>query len=226
MPTILLLSKDIDYRDLALSYFENRELEFCHTDSIQEAKEIINERNIDLVLCDYNFGSISVMQVAEIIHSIDMNILIASLGDCFGNLNLSAFIDGNIKEYICKKSDLQLTELRLVQLLNNKDITPYKGKNSDNLISHAENIEINLEQNTIYHHSKAIHVTQLEFNLLILFLENKNKLLKREHIIENIWKENNEANLRKVDSFVKKLRQKLNLKSIKSIRGLGYKWVE
>ena len=225
MATVLLLSKDLDYRDLILAYFEKDDFKFIYTDNIKECRSILSSGKIDLVVCDHNFGSISIAQVANIVHSINMSTIMVSLGDCFGDLNLSSFFDANIKEFVCKKADLRLVKQRLTYLLNNKELTSYESKDG-NLISHSENIEINLDQSTIYHYSKAIHVTQLEFNLLKLFIENKNNLLKRELIIEDIWDENDEANLRKVDSFVKKLRQKLNLKAIKSVRGLGYKWVE
>ncbi|MDF9867373.1 DNA-binding response OmpR family regulator [Bacilli bacterium PM5-3] len=225
MPTILLLSKDTDYRDLMISHFSKSNFEILYTDTIKDCVELIETNKVDLVLCDHFFGNVSICQVAEIVHSIDMTIIMVSLGECFANLNLSNYFESNIKEFIRKKNDLKLTEYRLLTLLEKREQVAYQSKEG-NLVSYVENIEINFEQNTIYHHSKAIHVTQLEFNLLKLFLENKNKLLKREQIIETIWKEHTESNLRKVDSFVKKLRQKLNLKCIKSVRGLGYKWIE
>lgn len=224
---ILLLSKDSDYKELALAHFENSQLNIITCETIPEATAIIESNEIKLVICDASLGSISIVQVAEIIHNIDSSILMVSLGSCFGDTNLGAFFASGIREFVCKKADLKLTEQRLLQLINNSDYDPMNKSNQSTLKSNAERIEINVDQNTIYHHSKVIHVTQLEFDLLLLFLNNKNCLLKREDIIENIWREKqDEANLRKVDSFVKKLRQKLNLKSIKSIRGQGYKWVE
>jgi len=225
MAAVLLLTKDTDYRDLVTAYYDKNDFNLIWTDRIDEAKEIVGKQKIDLAICDQQFGSISIVQLAEMIHSVNMSVIMVSLGDCFGDMNLTNFFDANIKEFVCKKADLNLTKQRLVYLLNNKGLTAYKSKHGS-LISQVESIEINTEQSTIYHHSKAVHVTQLEYNLLILFLENKHQLLRREEILEKIWNETEESSLRKVDSFVKKLRQKMDLKAIESVRGLGYKWVE
>ncbi|MDF9866557.1 DNA-binding response OmpR family regulator [Bacilli bacterium PM5-3] len=225
MPRILLLSKDEDYRDLIMSHFEESEIEIEYTNNINEAKEKIKASEIDIIICDHELGTISVSQVSEIVKAIDSSIIMVSLAECFGSVNIQKFLEANIQEFICKKGSMDLLEYRIMYLVNNKSIN-IKESRTYNLISQAEKLEVNYEKNTIYHNSQAIHVTQLEFNLLVLFLENKNKLLKREQIIENIWHEAEDSNLRKVDSFVKSLRKKLNLKCIKSVRGQGYKWLE
>jgi DNA-binding response OmpR family regulator len=96
-------------------------------------------------------------------------------------------------------------------------------------VSDKENIVVNLNQSTLYKNGRPVHLTQLEYDLVIYFLKNKNTLLNREDIVSKIWYEDkdNQVNLRKVDSFVKKVRAKLgDLQSIKSVRGLGYRWEE
>ncbi|MDF9867293.1 DNA-binding response OmpR family regulator [Bacilli bacterium PM5-3] len=225
MPNILLLSKDTDYIELMLYYFENNEINIKSCNSIKECNDMISSSNIDVVICDHEYGSVSVTQIAEIIHKIDNSIIMVSLEDCFSSVNLQNFLSSNIKEFICKRIDIKLTMQRLMFLLNNKNVS-FDDYSDCDLMSQAEKIKINYDKKMIYHNSEAIHVTQLEFDLLVLFLENKNKLLTREEIIENVWRESRDGNLRKVDAFIKELRKKLNLKSIKSVRGLGYRWLE
>ncbi|MEG0283716.1 MAG: response regulator transcription factor [Erysipelotrichales bacterium] len=226
MVNVLLLTKDSDYIEFASAYVENKDYNLIVAQSLQDALTILDEEKVKLVMCDVSFGSISVVQVHELFKKKNEDIIVVALGDCFGDFSLSSFLDAGILEFICKKADLRLTEQRMINLLKINE----RGNNAQNALllkSDNENLKINIEQSTIYHNGKAIHVTQLEFNLLTLFLQNKNVLLKREYIIENIWNEEvKETNLRKVDSFVKKLRQKLDLESIKSVRGLGYKWIE
>lgn len=231
MLNILLISKDYDYRLLVESYYKESDVKVVYTDTIENLEDLIRTENINLVMCDGKFGSISVVQIKKIIDGIKPNMVVVSIGDCFGNSDLDSFIDAGIAEFICKQADLRLTDRRLRTLLDGNKLSLVSKSSDDILISEKENIQINLTQNTLYHNGKAVHVTQLEFDLLVYFLENKNTLLKRADIIEKIWNqpadEVNATNLRKVDSFVKKVRHKLdNLQSIKSVRGMGYRWVE
>ncbi|WP_423363741.1 winged helix-turn-helix domain-containing protein [Mycoplasma sp. P36-A1] len=231
MTNLLLISKDLDFKELAYNYYKNTETQLYFTSSIDSLEEIVRTKNINIVLCDVKFGSISVVQIKKIIDRIKPNVIVTSLGECFGDNDLDSFIDAGIAEFICKRADLRLTDRRLQSLLGHKVSISNNNTNDEVLVSEKENIQINLTQNTLYHNGKAVHVTQLEFDLLVYFLQNKNTLLKRSDIIEKIWnqpsEEINAINSRKVDSFVKKVRHKLdNLQSIKSVRGLGYRWVE
>ena len=65
-----------------------------------------------------------------------------------------------------------------------------------------------------------LNLSRTEFDLLKLFLLNKETLLKRERIISDIWGWNASSNL--LDVTIKNLRQKLGREYIQTIRGIGY----
>ena len=63
--------------------------------------------------------------------------------------------------------------------------------------------------------------------LLKYLVENKNRILSRKELLENVWQIHNEIETRTVDTFIARLRKMLeddpaNPKYIKSIRGAGY----
>jgi len=224
---VLLISKSNEYNTLLQTFYKGSDTKVAYTDTIDNLEEILLEANPNLVICDNQFGSIGVVQIKKIIDDIKPNVVITAVGDCFGNYDLDNLLDSGIQEFLCYNTDLRLTDRRIKSLVGEQK--PQTNTGSDNvLVSDKENIIINLTQNTLYKNGKPINLTQLEYNLMVYFLENKNTLLKREDIVEKIWKESmDEANLRKVDSFVKKVRSKVdNLTSIKSVRGLGYRWEE
>jgi len=86
-----------------------------------------------------------------------------------------------------------------------------------------EDYEIDLNKRVVIYNEKELNLTTLEFDLLILFLENKNKSLNRELIIEKIWGNGYYGSDRVVDDLVRRLRKKMNKLNISTIYGYGYR---
>ena len=70
---------------------------------------------------------------------------------------------------------------------------------------------------------KEITLTTLEFDLLSMFVTNKNKSFSRDDILNNIWGENYFGTDRVVDDLVRRLRKKMPLLNINTIYGFGYR---
>ena len=61
-------------------------------------------------------------------------------------------------------------------------------------------------------------------DILKLLLENENKVLSREQILDNVWYDSDEAPYdRVVDVYIKNLRKKLKLDCIVTVKNVGYK---
>ncbi|KRM40226.1 DNA-binding response regulator [Lentilactobacillus parafarraginis DSM 18390 = JCM 14109] len=76
-----------------------------------------------------------------------------------------------------------------------------------------------------------LEITPIEFNILTLFLNNKNDIFSRNHLIERIWGYNAEVDDRTVDSHIRNLREKLRNNGFAvdsmliTVYGVGYKWL-
>ena len=71
---------------------------------------------------------------------------------------------------------------------------------------------------------QAVEVKPKELEILKYLFLNEGRVLKREQIIENVWKESEEIPFdRVIDVYVKELRKKLKLDCIYTVRGVGYK---
>ena len=68
-----------------------------------------------------------------------------------------------------------------------------------------------------------IKLTTLEFDLLIMFLNNKNISFSREQILKNIWGEDYFGSDRAVDDLVRRLRKKMPKLNVSTIYGFGYR---
>ena len=71
---------------------------------------------------------------------------------------------------------------------------------------------------------QAVEVKPKELEILKYLFLNEVRVLKREQIIENVWKESEEIPFdRVIDVYIKELRKKLKLDCIYTVRGVGYK---
>ncbi len=90
---------------------------------------------------------------------------------------------------------------------------------------HYECYEIDLEKRIVYENNKEINLTTLEYDLLVMFLNNRNKSFEREEILRNIWGEDYFGSDRVVDDLVRRLRHKMPSVHINTIYGYGYRFI-
>ena len=71
-------------------------------------------------------------------------------------------------------------------------------------------------------HTEQVELSKNEFFLLKLFLENQEKILSRDQIIQLVWGEDYYIEENSVDVYVRHLRKKFGEDIIKTVRGMGY----
>ena len=109
----------------------------------------------------------------------------------------------------------------LVLRVNNIIKRVYKDKSDSNI--NYEDYSIDLDKRTVEQNSKPIKLTTLEFDLLILFIKNKDKCFSREEILNSVWGSDYFGNDRAVDDLIRRLRKKLPKLKIDAIYGYGYR---
>jgi DNA-binding response OmpR family regulator len=75
---------------------------------------------------------------------------------------------------------------------------------------------------------QAIRLTRREFELLRYFVQNRNRVVSRERLLERVWGFERDVETRSVDVHVGRLRNKLGAagKQIETVVGLGYRFTE
>ena len=120
--------------------------------------------------------------------------------------------------YIEKPFSLPVLEARIRAALKR-----YYG---DYNIFRYNEAEVNFTSYRAKYMGKDVNVNAKEFEILKTLLRNKNKVLTRNQIMDNVWNENDEIPYdRVIDVYIKELRKKLGLDCIKTVRSVGYKLV-
>jgi DNA-binding response OmpR family regulator len=132
-------------------------------------------------------------------------------------------LEGGADDYITKPFHLPELHARIRAIYRRKQLDGYS-----NVIFN----EINLNTDTleVFVHETLIDVTRKEFDLLLYFLVNKNRVLSRQSIATHLWGDHtdNLANFDFVYQHVKNLRKKISTAQggdyIETVYGLGYKF--
>ena len=103
----------------------------------------------------------------------------------------------------------------------NKIIQRVYKKISEKIV--YENYSIDLDKRVVLEKEKEINLTTLEFDLLLLLLNNKNKSFSRDEILTSVWGEDYFGSDRVVDDLVRRLRKKMPKLHINTIYGFGYR---
>ena len=82
---------------------------------------------------------------------------------------------------------------------------------------------IDIEKRMVFLNDVDLNLTTLEFDLLVLFITNKNKSFSRDDILNNIWGNDYFGNDRVVDDLIRRLRKKMPSININTIYGYGYR---
>ena len=96
----------------------------------------------------------------------------------------------------------------------------------DNYIVKFKDLVINRNSRTVSKNDKEINLTTKEYELLMILIDNKDKVVTRDELLEKIWGYEYEPETNVTDVYVRYLRSKLNNENkeeyIQTIRSVGY----
>ena len=121
-------------------------------------------------------------------------------------------------DYVVKPFDLTVLYSRILALLRRT-----KAEKSTKLF--CDDLMLDKEKSIVCCQQKEIPVSQTEYQLLLLLLENKGKTVTRRQLLEQVWdSEGNFVNDNTLTVTMKRLREKLhNPACLKTIRSFGYR---
>ena len=183
----------------------------------EEALKLVEKEDFDLALLDIMMPKINGYELLEFIRAYKIPVIFitakSSVSDKVKGLKQGA------EDYITKPFDTSELLARVEVVLRRFN------KNISTLI--VDDIEIDLNSRTVKKNGVVISLTLKEYELLVLFLRNKNIALYRETIYERVWHENFMADTRTVDLHVQRLRKKMHLENrIVSVYKVGYRYEE
>lgn len=222
MKRLLFVEDDADYSKAITKVLTKEGYAVTAAPGPIEAMEIFTkDREFDLVISDLAMTPLDGIQFLTYIKNVDPTIktMIMTAAPTLGS-ELAA-LDVYVDRYMEKDTHIELILRYIERLL---EAPP---KKAEVLASHADNVIVNLLSFKVTKNDEEIPLTPKEYGVLKMLLERKGQAISREEILDELWDNEFEVvETRVVDVHIKSIRRKLQVQSIVSIRGYGYKWDE
>ena len=216
MQNILVVEDDIDIQEILNNYLTDAGSKvIIASDGVAGIAKFNSE--IDLVLLDIMLPKIDGYGVCEVIRQKSKVpiIMLTALSD---EENQLRGFEQQIDDYIPKPFSPKILLCKIAAILRrglqdniDKDIIIYKD------------LRMDIEGFHLYCKEQEVILTQKEFDLLRLLLENQGRVFTRQMLLDRLWDFDTYVEDRIVDSHIKNLRKKLNVDYIETIRGVGYR---
>ena len=217
MYKICLVEDEINLNNLIKNYLEHEGYEVVTIYNGNDALKVIND-NINLWILDIMLGDdVSGYDIIKKIreNNKDVPVIFTSARD--QDLDKIIGLELGSDDYVTKPYSPKELILRV-----NKLISRVYG-DSNNMIITYENYEIDTSKREVKDNGIDIKLTTLEFDLLMLFLNNKNRSFSREEVLKSVWGDDYFGSDRVVDDLVRRLRKKMPNMRINTLYGYGYR---
>ena len=179
-----------------------------------EALEKIENSKYDLVILDIMMPKLDGYEVAERLNN-SVPIIFLSAKDSV--LDKVKGLKLGVEDYITKPFET----IELLARVENV-IRRNSKEESNELV--FKNIRVNVNEHIVYLNEKIVELTSKEFELLVLFIKNKNIALSRELLLDKVWNMDFLGDSRTVDMHINRLRNKMNLDEyLVTVRKYGYR---
>lgn len=191
---------------------------FCHCvlDGDQAA-DILEKQYFDLILLDVMLPKIDGFELMTYIKSLDVPVIF---------LTAKASVEDRVKGLRLGADDYLTKPFEIVELLARVEAVLRRYHKTDNILKTGD-VVIDTASRIVWKKEQLINLTKKEYELLLLFVRNKNIALYRETIYERIWGGEYFGDSRTVDLHVQRLRKKVGLEDkIVAVYKVGYRLEE
>lgn len=228
MPRVLVVEDEQDIAGLikhALERSGDARVEIVSAGDV--ALRVVTDHAPDLVILDLNLPVLSGVEVCRILRGrpataqIPIIILTARTGEA----DRVAGLDLGADDYVTKPFSLRELAARVRAVLRRRQ--PALAQRAGHVFK-GRHLSADFDAVAIEVDGTAVRLTRREFELLRFLVENRNRVLSRDRLLERVWGYDRFIETRSVDVHVGRLRAKLGPAGpqIETVVGLGYRFVE
>lgn len=207
---ILLIEDNKSISDNLKYTFNMNNIDLDVTNNIKSTKDYLEYNKPSLIILDVTLpdGNGFDLYKSELSK---MNIPVIFLTACDTEENIVEVLNMGASDYITKPFRPLELIARINKILHKKTIK-------------IKDITIDMNKMIVTKNNEIINLTTLEYKILNLLIENINKVVTRDRIIDSIWEwTGNDVNDNTITVYMKRIREKLNSDIIVTIKGIGYR---
>ncbi|MEI8611477.1 two-component system response regulator TorR [Enterovibrio sp. Hal110] len=228
---ILVVDDEVVTRTMVSGYFENQGYKVSQAADGKGLHNIMKEHHVDVVLLDINLpGADGLMLTRELRSQSDVGIiLVTSRTDAIDRI---VGLEMGADDYVTKPIELRELLVRVKNLLwrisrSHKVANVESLRKEDDKIMTFSGWTFDINRRALTNSTDAVKLTKAEYEMLVAFTANPNRVLSRERILNLISHRVDAPNDRTVDVLVRRLRNKIEVDPKKpqmfiTVHGEGY----
>ena len=216
---ILVADDEKEIRDLLEIYLLNEGYKVVKAKDGQEALDIIENEDVDLLVLDIMMPKVNGIEVCKKVRQ-NKNMPILMLSAKSEDMDKIQGLMTGADDYMTKPFGILELQARVLSLLR-RHVT------SD--VIKTKHLVVDKQTRMIKMDGKKLELTNKEYQLLVYLMDNKHRVVEREELLNEIWGYDFIGESRALDVHIRALRSKLNddgHKYIKTIRSVGYRFYE
>ncbi len=225
-PKILLVDDEEDILEFVSYNLEREGFKVYTARNGKEAIQMVTKIKPDLVILDVMMPEMDGIAACEEIRKLPgcRDIVIAFLTARGEDYSQIAGFDAGADDYITKPIRPKVLISRVKALLKRTGGTTADILDQQKVI-HIGNLVIDKEKFTLRVDETEMMLPRKEFELLSLLISKPDKVFLRDEIYKAVWGDNVIVGDRTIDVHIRKLREKIGNDHIRTLKGIGYKFV-
>ena len=223
MQTILVIDDDESLRDTIAVMLEAEGYKALQAPDGTSGYEMALARKPDLMLVDLRLPGMPGMDICKQLRSAQINtpiIVLSAIGD---EVDKVLLLEIGADDYVVKPFGSRELLARIRAVLRRASPDAHK-------ILQFGDAQVDIERRMVTRGKDEVKLTPAEYNLLVYFLQNPDRPLTRDRILNSVWGYDAFPNTRTVDAHVVKLRQKLEPepnvpRHFVTVHGVGYRFI-
>jgi len=219
--TILIIEDDADILELETFHLQKEGYKVIGFPSTHNVEQVLKTEEVDLMLVDRMLPRVEGSEFVRYLRDkgIHTPVMFVSAKDKDEDVE-EGFLKG-CDDYLRKPFNIKELLFRVKAILRRTNHLELDRVQ-------ARDIVVDFNTRKTYVEKKEVSLTKLEFELLSLFIKNKNRALDREYLLEHIWKDHTNTQKRTVNVTINRLKKKIDVEDCKNyivpVRGIGYKF--
>lgn len=216
---ILIIEDEEDIAEFIALELQHEGYETTIASEGRDGMDYAMQKGWSLILLDIMLPGVSGMEICRRVRSTD-EVPIVMLSARHSVPDRVAGLDCGADDYISKPFAVEELLARIRVLLRRR------GSEVQEETLVADDIHLNLSTHEVERDNHSVYLTAREFSLLEAFMRNKNHVLTREQLLENVWGYDFTGETNVVDVYVRYLRNKIDVpfgtQVLQTVRGVGY----
>lgn len=222
---ILIVDDEMHIRELIAYNLKTMGYEIVEAENGEEALEIFEKEEPDLILLDIMMPGIDGLEVLRQIRQTHNQwqlpvIFITAKGE---EIDKVVGLELGADDYLVKPFGVHELQARVKTVLRRLDSIKKAEPQKEDIII-ADDLTINKTRHEVIKEEEVIVLTHKEFQLLYRLAKKPGRVYEREFLLETIWGYQFLGETRTIDVHIRNLRKKLKGDYIRTVRGVGYKF--